>query len=371
MRSSRARTTVYALCLAGAWLSLLLTGVAGAQTYPQPPATPPGYPAPTTYPAPTATAPTYPAPTYPAPTATAPTYPAPTYPAPTATAPTYPAPTAAAPSPGAPAASSTAAAAGAQKPVSPPPAPAGPPSAAQIKQAKQDATDGTKLMKKKLYEDALVKLQSAYAVAPDAWVLRALAQCERETKRYARALRSYEKLQFFHLKQLNPQERASIEKSIADLKTKTGTVKFSVQPADASIWLDQTLLTSEDAQVLRLEPGKRRIIIGKDGFEPVAVETEVQAGKETPITIQLKTETKTGHVRITDDSGIPGVRVVINGRDMGPAPYEGDLEPGRYLVELRGPGAGAGPYTVTVQAKTPLPVPLRAMPMAMPQPAGR
>ena len=57
----------------------------------------------------------------------------------------------------------------------------------------------------------------------------------------------------------------------------------------------------------------------------------------------------------------PNVTVRIDGRDVGPAPWEGELEPGRHVVEARGARHDAAPATVEIQRRGRLEVELVAV----------
>jgi hypothetical protein len=339
----RIRTRALALCLSALVAVALTTGVATAQapktdTAPAAPAA-----------APPAAAPAVPAAPAPPAVPAAPALPAAAVPAALAVP-------AAAPAAPATADAKTKAAAAAKVKPSP----------EQAKQAKKDLSDGNKLVKGKNFEEALPKLEAAYGVDAKAGTLKSIAQCQRETKRLAAAHTTYEKLRAVHSKQLSKKDKADIDKALAELKEQTGTVKIAVAQAGAALKLDQKDLPADQlGQPIRLDVGKHKLAAMMTGFEPFESDVEVAGGKEAAVEVRLQPEIKTGHVRVTEPTGKP-VHVLVDGKDVGPTPWEGDLEPGQHTVALVGDKLASEVKTIDIVVKSTAELAIPAIAVAPP-----
>lgn len=66
-------------------------------------------------------------------------------------------------------------------------------------------------------------------------------------------------------------------------------------------------------------------------------------------------------VTVTDAKG-QAVRVFVDGKDVGAAPWEGELDPGKHTIELKGEGLASPPQTIDVTAKQQIRMELEAIP---------
>ena len=223
------------------------------------------------------------------------------------------------------------------------------PTAAQIKEAKRDASDAAKLMKKKEFAEALPKLQSAYAIDPKPATLSQIGTCQRELSQYAEAYATFEKL-LAHEKATAANKKTA-QKNLDELAELTGLLRVTVSEADAVVTLDgKTVEAAALAGAIRLNPGQHTVAVTKAGFEPFQQEIELAGGAESVVEAKLAAEVKTARVRIVEKNGNE-VRVFIDGHDVGPAPWEGDLDPGSHVVELRGASVASSKQTIEVAAK--------------------
>jgi hypothetical protein len=160
----------------------------------------------------------------------------------------------------------------------------------QKKAAKKDLAAGQKLLKQRSFEEALTKLEAAYAVDPKAETLLGIAEAQKATDRLVEAYRSYDKALHDGAAELKPKDRDAATRALADLAARTGTVKLSSTDPTATVTLDtRALSTDAMASPIRLLPGKHNVSADKNGFEPFASEIEIEGGKEAAaIEISLK-----------------------------------------------------------------------------------
>jgi hypothetical protein len=168
--------------------------------------------------------------------------------------------------------------------------PGAPATPEQKKAAKKDLAAGQKLLKQKSFEEALTKLEAAYAVDPKPETLLGIAEAQKATDRLVEAYRSYDKALRDGATDLKPKDRDAGTRALADLAARTGTVKLSTPDPTALVTLDTRALSADAmASPVRLLPGKHNVSATKDGFEPFAAEVEIEAGKEAAaVEIALK-----------------------------------------------------------------------------------
>jgi hypothetical protein len=234
------------------------------------------------------------------------------------------------------------------------------------KQAAKDAAEGQRLLKKKSFAEAVPKLEGAYAADPKPATLHALAEAQAGAGLPIEAYRSYEKLLQSHAEALKPREREAVDAAMALLAQQTGTLKLSVSEPDTKINIDaRDVATAELARPLRLMPGRHAIAIAKPDFQLYTTSVEVEAGKEAAIDVKLKAEVKTGHVRVTAPA-LTEASVVVDNKEVGRVPWEGDLPPGQHVIDVQAPGVLPDPKTVEIVAKADILVELNARPSPPP-----
>ncbi len=80
---------------------------------------------------------------------------------------------------------------------------------------------------------------------------------------------------------------------------------------------------------------------------------DVASGQRTPVAFTLEPLNKTALVTVTV-GGAPSATIFIDGRDVGPAPFKGDLTADRHTIEARAPGFVTVGQTVEVQYRQPM-----------------
>lgn len=234
------------------------------------------------------------------------------------------------------------------------------PTAAQVQQAKRDVTDAAKLMKKKEYAEALPKLQAAYAIDPKPATLAQIGTCQRELSHYAESYATFEQL--LAADKVSSKDKAFAQKNLDEIAKATGTLRVTVSEPAADVTLDGKAVAAEAlANPIRLAPGTHKLSVRKEGFEPLTVDLDVQAGAEASFDAKLVAEVKTARVSVAEANG-QAVHVFVDGKNMGAAPWEGELQPGKHTIELKGDNLVSPPQTIDVAAKQQLTMQLEAAP---------
>lgn len=218
-------------------------------------------------------------------------------------------------------------------------------------EAKRHFDIGLKLYKEKLYEAALTEFEQSYEIVPRPSALRNVAQCHRDLKRMAEAYATYGKLLSVHAAQLSPKEKDAVQKAIKELENVTGTLTLTVSPDGATILVDgKKVGESPLASPVRLDVGPHTVKVQKDGFLTQESPVKVVAQQQGTFEAKLVAEVKTGTLTVREKSGA-AVKVWVDDKEMGPAPWTGEVSPGSHTVELKGKKFASPKRTVEVALK--------------------
>jgi hypothetical protein len=238
----------------------------------------------------------------------------------------------------------------------PPPAPPPAPDVrAQLGEPARRAWDAAKqLAGASDYKGALVEFQRAYELSHNPRVLYNLGVTEKLLTHYARAVDAWEKELAEGAGQLSPAELQELKNAIAIVQQFVATIDVSATEADANLSIDDYAVGKTPfGGPVRIDVGKHVLKLYKEGFVDAVQQVEVAAGTRTPVTLKLEPLNKTALVAVTV-GGAPNATVVVDGRDMGPAPFKGELSADRHTIEARAPGYVTVGQTVDVQYKQPM-----------------
>ena len=137
---------------------------------------------------------------------------------------------------------------------------------------------------------------------------------------------------------MSAADRRSIEHAIDELAMLTGSIRVTVTEPGAAVTIDDhAVATTPLAAPLRANLGLHVVVVAKAGLEPIRKEVKVGGGDEATVEGPMQPEMTTGHLVVTAPPDAK-VEVFVDGQDMGPAPWGGDVQPGLHVVESRGAG---------------------------------
>jgi hypothetical protein len=151
---------------------------------------------------------------------------------------------------------------------------------------------------------------------------------------------------------LGKAEQALVDARLKELAKKTGALEVRVNEAGAEVKVDgQAVGVSPLPATMRLDAGPHDVTVAKAGFTSFSGKLEVPAGGDTSVDVKLLA--MAGHVTV-HAGGTEPLRVVLDGVDVGPTPWEGDLPAGKHEIAGRSSMAMAPAQSVDVQggAKT-------------------
>lgn len=210
-----------------------------------------------------------------------------------------------------------------------------------------DLRAGIELFKKKRYDDSAARLEMAYMVKPQAGTLRLLAEAYRAQHRFADAYEAYERLLATHRDRLAPKDAGDVRMTLQILEFLTGQIEVHVDEAGAEIFVDgRAAGKSPLKRPVRVDPGMHRVRTVLQGMAPVQHENiEIKEKQKVVLTVRFSPEGSQTPVELKEAggrlqvTGTPeGAIVVVDGKDVGTLPHEGDVPTGKHRVEVVAPG---------------------------------
>ncbi len=139
------------------------------------------------------------------------------------------------------------------------------------------------------------------------------------------------------------EDRAKVEKLIAALRRRPGPVTIATTPPGARIFVDGK---PSGAAPLELSLGGPHTITAElDGRR---AERQITVEFAEPVQLDLSLPAATGALTVT--SNAPGARVLVDGQDVGAAPFHGDLAVGDHEVVVTATGYTTSTQTAAISA---------------------
>jgi hypothetical protein len=222
------------------------------------------------------------------------------------------------------------------------------PSPEQLKQAKAQAREARPLLNRKDFAGARPILEAAFATAPEGSVLVDLVSCYRGLGLNAQA----------HQLLLQAQAAGNITYTTNDTKLVTShsnqlallTTRLFVTVPEGpnTITLDGAPKELPTGGVpLVLEPGRHQLKVERPNSETFVKDFEAAPGQEERINVEFQAYVATGRLKVVEKNG-RDIDVVVDGKVVGKAPWEANIEPGRHLIEGKSPRAVAAGIAVDV-----------------------
>lgn len=215
--------------------------------------------------------------------------------------------------------------------------------------AKTHLTAGDKAAKAKDWAKALESFEAANKAQPSAEAQEGIASARYQLKQDGEAYEAYAAwLKLYGDKAPKPKKTA-VEARLKELGDKTGAVSLDVSEAGAAITVDGKAAGSSPlAGPLRLSAGPHRIRVSKDGFLPYDQVPNVVAGGAASIQVKLEAQANKGRLAVKEKSG-QAIRVLVDGVDVGDAPWTGEVTPGEHEVRGRSATLSAPAQKIPVE----------------------
>lgn len=199
------------------------------------------------------------------------------------------------------------------------------------------------------YRGALEHFLVSNRLVPNRNVIFNIARTYEALQEYPDAFRYY--VQALDLEP-NAARRPAIEEALARIRPNVSVINVTSDPPGATVYINRRDLggRGNTPRLLGFQPGKHKIIVDLEGYEPAEVENvEAKVGEQTNVAIKLKRIV--GTVRVVGETA--GTTVRINDASGPPActaPCDLTLPPGRHRLYLSQEGYQPSEQDVNVGA---------------------
>lgn len=255
----------------------------------------------------------------------------------------------------APAAKPGAAGQPAAPPAAPPPAPAPPAPAAPLPlsetltgQAKADYESAKLLFSDGDNAGAAIKFKSAYDNSKDPRLLWNMAACEKNLRRYSRALKQLRQYVAEGGDKVTAQDRAEAQELIKVMEPFTAKLKIKVTEPGAEVYVDDELIGTSPIEPLVVDFGARKVRVRKPEFEEFTKELAVGGTAELAVDVALVKIVHEGHLHLKTQNE---ASISIDGKVVGGGSWSGSLPSGGHLIRITAPKKVAYQSEVYLQDK--------------------
>jgi hypothetical protein len=196
---------------------------------------------------------------------------------------------------------------------------------------------------------ALAEFLEARRIFPLRNALYQAGLCLEKLQRYDDALDEFEAT----LRELDggtpPLVRENVQRKVLAMRRLVGEIVVVETEPGARVTVDGIARGEHPLLApLWVAAGEHLVRVWKEGFVPFEKRVVVAGGKRERVAAELRPLGPSGRVRVAEQGG-EKVRVLVDGADVGGAPWEGLLSPGPHVVALQGEGrVGTPPIQVEV-----------------------
>lgn len=208
-----------------------------------------------------------------------------------------------------------------------------------------------------LYEDqnwegALTEFKVTYDLSKEPRVLRNVAICEKNLKRYADAIGTLTRALGEGV-DFEPELQQQIKDEIDILTPLTAVVTIEVDQPDAEVSVDgRPLGKSPLSGTFRVNVGERTFTAKKPGFLDAVARVNVAGSSAVPVKLSMEPTVKLGQATVTvHGTAKTKAKVSVDGVEVGEAPYTANLPAGKHTFEVSAPGFVSKKVTKDVEYK--------------------
>jgi hypothetical protein len=193
---------------------------------------------------------------------------------------------------------------------------------------------GIKLFDAGDYPGALAEFEAVYRLTSRWEVLFNIAVTQKKLFRYGKAVRSLERYLAEGGAQVDAPRRQAVERELTEIRSLVAEITVIVEGAPADIEVDGLLEgTTPLDRPLLLGSGRHVIRASRSGELADEKAIEVVSGQNATVKLEPKVKPKEQKTaKITVDSSPPGAILTIDGKEVGKAPWTGELGAGGHQV---------------------------------------
>jgi hypothetical protein len=204
------------------------------------------------------------------------------------------------------------------------------------------------------FKGAVVEFLRAYELSQNPRVLYNVGVAEKLQTHYARAVDAWERELREATGKLSPAESAEVTNAISVVQQYISPVEITANEADATLSVDDYAAGKTPfAGPVHMDVGHHTLTLKKEGFIDLTQQIDVAAGQKQALTLTLEPTKKTAIIKVAT-AGAPGAIIYLDGADVGPAPYTGEVLAGHHTIEARAHGYATVGQSVDVVYKQPM-----------------
>jgi len=141
----------------------------------------------------------------------------------------------------------------------------------------------------------MVEFKKAYELDPRYPVLFNIGQTSNELKDYAGALSSYERYLKDGGEEIDAERRKKVQTLIEELTRKVAAISVTTNVAGVSVIVDDVDVgVTPLASSVRMNAGRRKLVLTKSGYEPITRIVEIAGTEEKTLNFDLVSLSQTG-----------------------------------------------------------------------------
>ncbi len=220
-------------------------------------------------------------------------------------------------------------------PLAAPVAPATPSLAESLEGEAKASYDSAKLLYvDRDFEGARVKFAAAYDASKDPRLLWNVAACEKNLRRYAKALKLVRSYVANGGALLTDQDRAEADELIKIMEPLTAKLVVRVSEPGADVTIDDESVGQSPVPTTTVDLGTRRVRVKKALYDDVVREIAVGGAPEIAIDVVLVRTVHEGRVIVNAQ---PGDVIAIDGATVGTGSWAGTLTSGGHSLHVTNP----------------------------------
>jgi hypothetical protein len=189
----------------------------------------------------------------------------------------------------------------------------------------------------KNYSGALVQFQKVYDKTKNPRVLFNVGVCLKNLQRYARAISAWEKELTFRDK-LPADEIKQLEQAVETVREYVTTLKVTANEPGATLYIkDEAVGETPFLAPVPIDVGEQKVRLEKKGFNSIEKTVNILRNTPAKISFELVPEGKKTAVRIRI-AGAKKATIFMDGKELGEAPFEGQVPAGQHTFEAREDG---------------------------------
>jgi hypothetical protein len=196
------------------------------------------------------------------------------------------------------------------------------------------------------YQDALRAFEEARQIRETASVVLNIGSCLHALFRNGEALAAFERFLQLRGERLTAEESRRVNRATQALRARVAELTVETNVADARLLIDGRPVSGRPIYV----DADRDVSVEaqRDGY--LSARSTVHSSGTSPVRVSLRLErvARTGQLIVT--ASVPSAVVVLDGREVGRAPWQGNLQPGSYDLEVRAIGYEPAPSRLEIVA---------------------